>query len=73
VWRCLAFQGTYVVNPDCTGSMTLHVAPINAMVTLDFVIDDDDGAELRAVTTGNMTGNVESRLYKKQFPRGKDK
>jgi hypothetical protein len=68
----LTFQGTYVVNPDCTGSMTLHVAPINATVTLDFVIDDD-GAELRAITTGNVTGNIETRVYKKQFPRGKEK
>ena len=64
------FQGTYVVNPDCTGSMTLHVSPINAR---DFVIDDD-GAELRAITTGNVPGNTETRDYKKQFARGrKDK
>ena len=40
------FQGTYVVLPDCTGSMTLLVAPIGATVPLDFVIDDD-GAEVR--------------------------
>jgi hypothetical protein len=68
----LTFQGTYVVNPDCTGSMTLHVSPINATVPLDFVIDDD-GAELRAITTGNVPGNTETRDYRKQFPRGKDK
>ncbi len=66
----LTFQGTYVVNPDCTGSMTLYVSPIGATVHLDFVIDDD-GAELRAVTTPNVTGNVESRDYKKQFQRGR--
>ena len=69
----LTFQGTYVVNPECTGSMTLFVAPIGATVKLDFVIDDD-GSELRAVTTGStgsgQTGNVESREYRKQFNRG---
>jgi hypothetical protein len=70
--RHFTFQGTYVVNPDCTGSMTLLVSPINSTVPLDFVIDDD-GAELRAITTGNVPGNTETRDYRKQFPRGKDK
>jgi hypothetical protein len=71
----LTFQGTYVVSPDCTGSMTFFVPQINATVNLDFVIDDD-GAELRAVTTGptgtGAPGNVETRTYRKQFSRGKD-
>ena len=62
--------GTYVVNPDCTGSMTLLVSPFGSTVNLDFVIDDD-GTELRAITTGNVTGNTESRVYKKQFSRGR--
>jgi len=61
-------QGTYVVNPDCTGSMTLYVSPFGATVLLDFVIDDD-GAELRAVITD--AGAIESVVYKKQFPRGR--
>jgi hypothetical protein len=60
-------RGTYVVNPDCTGFMTLFVSPFNSTVTLHFVIDDD-GAELRAIVAG--TGSIESRVYKKQFPRG---
>ena len=68
--RRVTFQGAYVVNPDCTGSMTLYVSPIGATVPLDFVIDDD-GTELRAITTGNVTGNTESRVYKKQFSRGR--
>jgi hypothetical protein len=59
-------QGTYVVNPDCTGSMTLFVSPFNITVDLDFVIDDD-GAELRAIVTN--AGSNESRVYKKQFSR----
>lgn len=61
-------DGTYVVNPDCTGSMTLHVLPFNSTVNLDFVIDDD-GTELRAIVTG--TGVVETRIYKKQVTRGR--
>jgi hypothetical protein len=61
-------QGTYVVNPDCTGSMTLFVSPFNITINLDFVIDDD-GAELRAILTD--AGSNESRVYKKQFPQGR--
>ena len=68
----LTFQGTYAVNPDCTGSMTFHVDQLNADVPLDFVIDDD-GAELRAIITGNVPGNTETRVYRKQFSKGKDK
>ncbi len=61
-------QGTYVVNPDCTGSMTLFVFELGISFNADFVIDDD-GAELRAIVT--ETGAIESRVYKKQFPRGR--
>jgi hypothetical protein len=63
----VTFVGTYMVHPDCTGSMSLFVSPLAATVTLDFVIDDD-GAELRAITTGK---NVETRVYRKQFSRGR--
>ena len=66
--RNVAFDGTYAVNPDCTGSMSLFVLPIGSTVNLDFVIDDD-GAELRAIVTG--AGTVESRVYRKQFSRGR--
>ena len=66
----VTIQGTYVVNPDCTGSMTVFVSPLGATVNLDFVIDDGE-TEIRAITTGNVTGNTESRVYKKQFSRGR--
>jgi hypothetical protein len=59
-------QGTYVVNRDCTGSMTLFISPFGATANLDFVIDDD-GDELRAISTG--TGSVETRVYKQQSSR----
>lgn len=71
----VTFDGTYVVNPDCTGSMTLSIlTPFTGTVNLDFVIDDN-GNELRAITTGptgnGAPGNVESRVYHKQFQRGR--
>ena len=61
-------QGTYVVNPDCTGSLALYISPFGATVNADFVIDDD-GAELRAIVTD--AGAIESLVFKKQFPRGR--
>jgi len=61
-------QGTYVVNPDCTGSMTLDIAPFGSTVNADFVIDDD-GAEVRAIVTD--AGAIESLVFKKQFPGGR--
>jgi hypothetical protein len=63
--------GTYAVNPDCTGSMTLNVSfPDGSQATVhaDFVIDDD-GAESRAIVTD--AGVVESRVYKKQLRAGR--
>ena len=70
----VTWQGTYMVNPDCTGSMALFVSPFDATVNLDFVIDDDQ-TELRAISTGltgaGDPGNTETRVYKKQFQRGR--
>jgi hypothetical protein len=50
--------------------MTLFVMPLGRTITLEFVIDDD-GAELRALLTNTPSGNTESRIYKKQFSRGR--
>lgn len=61
-------EGTYAINPDCTGSLTLTVSPLGVTGHADFVIDDD-GAELRTIATD--PGVVESRVYKKQFRRGR--
>jgi hypothetical protein len=58
----VTIQGTYTVNPDCTGSMMLHVSPLGVTVHVDFVIDSS-GLELRAI--GTDPGVVESRVYKK--------
>ena len=66
----VTIQGTYVVNPDCTGSMTLFISPLGITAHLDFVIDDD-GAEVRAIATG--PGTIETRVYHKQFQHGPNK
>ena len=66
----VTFVGTYVVSPDCTGSMTVLVLPLNREITLEFVIDDDE-TEIRALLTSSPSGNTESRVYKKQFSRGR--
>jgi hypothetical protein len=58
-------EGTYTVNPDCTGSMTLNVSPFDSTVHADFVIDDD-GAQIRAI--GTDAGLIETRVYTKQHP-----
>jgi hypothetical protein len=65
--RGVTIQGTYQVHPDCTGSMEVHIDPINVTAVLDFVIDDG-GEELRAIATGS--GTIETRVYRKQFPQG---
>src|SRR5262245_17714294 len=61
-------QGTYVVNPDCTGSLTIFILPFAATADLDFVVDDD-GEELRTIST--TAGSIETRVYRKQFSRGR--
>jgi hypothetical protein len=66
IFTKVTFQGTYTVNPDCTGSMTLTSSLGTSHA--DLVIDDD-GAELRLIFT--ESGVVESRVYKKQFRGGR--
>jgi hypothetical protein len=60
----VTIEGTYTVNPDCTGSMTLNVSPFDSTVHADFVIDDGE-EEIRAI--GSDSGLVETRVYHKQW------
>lgn len=59
----VSIYGTYVVHPDCTGSMTLQIPSLQAVVHMDFVIDHH-GAEIRALSTDANV--IESRVYRKQ-------
>lgn len=65
--QAVAISGTYVVNSDCTGSMTLNIPAFGATVHADFVIDDG-GAEIRAISTDS--GVIETRVYRKQVREG---
>ena len=62
IFMNVVFEGTYKVNPDCTGSMTITSSLGTSHA--EFVIDDE-GTELRLIFTDS--GVVESRVYKKQF------
>jgi hypothetical protein len=66
----VTITGTYTVNPDCTGSMTLLVSPVNVTSHVDFVIVRG-GAEFRAINTD--PGAAITTVGKKQFPEDKRK
>lgn len=57
--------GTYTVNPDCTGTMTLQVSPIDVTVDVFFVIDDG-GNGFQAIETD--PGIVITRIGRRLFP-----
>ena len=42
--------GTYTVNPDCTGTFTAQISPVDITTHLFFVIDDN-GKEFQAIQT----------------------
>lgn len=59
----VTIRGTYAVEPDCTGSMTLLVSPVNVTSHVDFVVVRD-GAEFRAINTD--PGTAITTVAKKQ-------
>jgi len=66
--------GTYTMNPDCTGTMTVNIlGAVSRIATWDFVIDDN-GKESRAIMTsmvivgGPPVKPVVTMISKKQFP-----
>jgi hypothetical protein len=61
------FTGTYVVNPDCTGSAEITFMPPNAE-RVDFVIVGD-GDEILMMDVGGNT--LESGEAKRQFRKAK--
>jgi hypothetical protein len=63
----VTITGTYAVNPDCTGTFTLQVAPIGITTRLSFVIDDTAN-ELLVICTD--PGVVLTGTARRQFSRG---
>lgn len=59
--------GTYTVNSDCTGTLTLQVAPLGITVHVYFVLDSNL-AEFQAIETDS--GLAITRNGKRQFPQG---
>ena len=56
--------GTYTVNPDCTGTMTLQVSPIAVTVHVFFVIDDSlNGFQAIETDPGLVITRIGRRLF----------
>jgi hypothetical protein len=63
----VTIKGTYMVNPDCTGSITLQISPVG-LTTHSFFVIDDSGAEFQAMQTD--PGVVVTIIARRQFPVG---
>jgi hypothetical protein len=61
----LTITGTYTVNPDCTGTLTLQVSPFGVTVHVYMVIDNSL-SEFQAIET--EPGLVITRFGRKLFP-----
>jgi len=61
----LTITGTYTVSPDCTGTLTLQVAPIGITVPV-FIVIDSTGNEFQAIETS--PGVVITRIGHKLYP-----
>jgi len=58
--------GTYTVNPDCTGTFTLPIAP--GIASHYFFALSDSGAEFQAICLDPVA--VITRVGRRQFPNG---
>jgi len=61
----ISFSGTYTLNSDCTGTMTLLTPAPNPTVTLFFAVADNL-AEFQAIET--LPGAIVTRIGRKMFP-----
>lgn len=68
VARGAGFNGTYTINPDCTGSSEITFEVSNVKSKMDFVLVDD-GNEIFIVDVGG--GTAESGEAKRQFLNNK--
>ena len=66
-------KGTYSVNPDCTGTLTLVPSIVSPPVTLPpgqvFFVIDDNGDEFRAINI--ISGHVITTVGRRQFSKDK--
>jgi hypothetical protein len=46
----VTLKGTYTVNADCTGTLSLQIAPVG-ITTQSFLVIDQSGREFRAINT----------------------
>ena len=46
----VTLEGTYTVSPNCTGTFTAHISPVNITTHLFFVLDDN-GKEFQVIQT----------------------
>jgi hypothetical protein len=63
----VTITGTYTVNPDCTGTLTLQASP-GGFTSHFFFVLDDSANELLAICTD--PGVVLTRIERRQFLRG---
>ena len=68
-------KGTYSVNTDCTGTLTLVPSIVSPPTTLPpgqvFFVIDDNGAEFRAINL--ISGHVITTVGRKQFPKDNER
>src|SRR5260370_41522009 len=75
----VTITGTYTVNPDCTGSITLNLSSQNPPLSLKthaFFVIDDSGAEVRAIQTDpgavpTVIGRGDGPANKRGHPPGR--
>ena len=60
----VTITGTYTVNPDCTGTLTLQVSPLGITVHV-FLAIDNSGTQFQAIETEQ--GIVITRIGRRQF------
>ena len=63
----VTLNGTYTVNPDCTGTFTVLISPVGITAHVFFVIDNN-GTEFQAIQTD--PGVVVTGIARRQFPVG---
>lgn len=61
----VTITGTYIVNPDCTGTFAVQITPLGFTAHYSFVMDDSE-SEFQALCVDS--GAVITRIARWQFP-----